>query len=305
MDRLKGRWPGLHRFLTTQESPYPFLRDVAIGGLVILLVLSSLWIYTGRWGHSPVVVVESGSMMHCSNGLMPLGRDCDSGRYGRIGTIDPGDLIFVKDAGGKGSIETYAEDGQDRYGSPGDVIVYRPNGEDLRTPVIHRALFWLEVEADGTFTIDALGIDHVSDLDDQRLQALRLPSGYAETLRDPALTPLCGAPGPTRSGFVTRGDNNPLTDQASPHEAIAVCPVKPDWVVGKARGEVPWLGLVKLLVTDILGTSSAPNYHNAAGDCKVMLWLTLAVLIGGPYAYEKVKNRGRRSGQPPAEPPTH
>src|SRR5688500_11806783 len=79
MDRLRERSPGLHRFLTTQESPYPFLRDVAIGGLVILLVLSSLWMYTGRWGSSPVVVVESGSMMHCSNGIgVSLGRDCAS-----------------------------------------------------------------------------------------------------------------------------------------------------------------------------------------------------------------------------------
>src|SRR5688572_22161685 len=30
MDRLRERSPGLHRFLTTRDPPYAFLRDVAI-----------------------------------------------------------------------------------------------------------------------------------------------------------------------------------------------------------------------------------------------------------------------------------
>lgn len=308
MDRLKERSPGLHRFMTTQESPYPLLRDLAVGGLVILLVLSSLWLYTGRWGSSPVVVVESGSMMHCTNGFQPLGRDCDSDRYGRIGTIDPGDLILVKDSGGPTSIETYVEDGEDRYGSPGDVIVYRPNGQTLRTPVIHRALMWVEVHADNTFSVEALGISHAADLDDPRLQELRLPPGYASTLRDPDLTPLCGPVGPARSGFITRGDNNPTTDQVvvnehSVNDAISACPVKAEWLIGKARGEIPWLGLVKLLVTDVLGLSAEPNYHNASMDSKVLLWVVIVALVGGPYAYEKVKQKRSEGKRPPAEPP--
>lgn len=303
MDRLKERSPGLHRFLTRQDTPWPFVRDVVIGGLVILLVLSLLWSFTGRWGSSPVVVVESGSMMHCDNGVgVALGRDCESDRLGRLGTIDPGDLILVKDASGRDSIETYGQGGEDRYGAPGDVIVFHPDGQAARTPVIHRAMVWLQVNSDGTFTVEELGIVRASDLDDPRLLELRLPAGYADTLRDPSLDQVCGPVGPARSGFLTRGDNNPSTDQAQPHAAIAMCPVKPEWIEGKARGEIPWLGLVKLLVTDLLGTSTAPNYHNAPTDCKVLLWVTLGVLVGGPYAYEKVKHRRQKAKEPPAPP---
>lgn len=303
VDRLKGKAPGLHRFLTRTDSPWPFVRDIAIGALVLLIVLSSLWMYTGRWGHSPVVVVESGSMMHCSNGLgsaVALGRDCDSSRFGRVGTIDPGDLIFVKDVDGPGEVETFAEGGESRYHGAGDVIVYKPNGGDLAVPVIHRAMFWIEVEADGSYTFPDLGIERSRslDVDDLGIDAAEYRIGpgcqdvaFAHQLR------------PGMAGFITKGDNNECFDQSS--SGLQYLPVDPEWIVGKARGEVPWLGLVKLFVTDflnsVLGRPHEPNYHNAAGDTKVLLWGCLIVLVGGPYTYEKVKHGRMRREQAKAE----
>ncbi|MHB1261261.1 MAG: S26 family signal peptidase, partial [Thermoplasmatota archaeon] len=243
--------------------------------------------------------VESGSMMHCSNGIgIEFGRDCDS-PFARLGTIDPGDLILVKDVDGTGDIGTKVEDGKSRYGGPGDVIVFRPDGLTSRTPVIHRALFYLEVNSDDTFTIAALGLSHVNDLDDPRIQELGLGSGYADTLRDSRLTPFCGPAGPGRSGFITRGDNNPGADQGA-HSGIANCPIQVQWILGQARGQIPWLGLVKLYATDLAkGCPLLPfstksgipgcNYHNASGDTKLMLFITVGALLGGPYVYERVK----------------
>lgn len=300
--RFEASAPALDRFLNSEERRFVVGREIATGVLVVLLVLTVLWGYTGQpVGRSPIVVVESGSMMHCSNGIgIEFGRDCDSA-FARLGTIDPGDLILVKDVDGPGDIDVKADGGKSRYGGPGDVIVFRPDGLTSRTPVIHRALFYLEVNSDDTFTVAALGLDHVTDLDDPRLQELGLTTGYASTLRDSRLTPFCGPPGPARSGFITRGDNNPGADQGA-HSGIANCPVQARWILGEARGQVPWLGLVKLYATDLAkgcpvlpfsAKSGIPgcNYHNASGDTKLMLFLTVGALLGGPYVYERLKHR--------------
>ncbi|MFA5944487.1 MAG: S26 family signal peptidase [Candidatus Thermoplasmatota archaeon] len=300
---LKERAPALHRFLHSEERRIVIAREIVTGAGVVLLVLALLWGFTGQpIGRSPIVVVESGSMMHCSNGFVPYGRDCDS-TLARLGTIDPGDLILVKDIDDGDDVATNAGGDPSTYGRPGDVIVFRPDGlspAQGRTPIIHRALFYLQVNDDGTFTIEELGLSHVSDLDDPRIQALGLGSGYAATVRDSRLDPICGPVGPDRSGFITRGDNNPAADQNT-HGGIANCPVQPGWVLGKARGEIPWLGLVKLYATDlpkgcpVFPFSTQPaingcNYHDAGTDTKVFLFLAIGALLGGPYLYEKVRH---------------
>jgi signal peptidase len=287
--------PAWKRFLRSQERRHVVAREVLAGAAVVLLVLGLLWGVTGQpFGRSPIVVVESGSMMHCKQapGVANVGRSCDSDNYGRLGTIDPGDLILVRDIDRGSDVATLAGGGKERYGKAGDVVVYRPDGQADRTPVIHRALFWLEVNADGTFTIEELGLSHVETLDQPEVRELGLSPGYADTLRNPQLNGVCGPVGPARSGFITRGDNNPAADQGA-HGGIASCPVKLEWVLGKARGEIPWLGLFKLLVSDLAG-GQTNNYGNASGDTKLLLWLTLGALVGGPYAYEKVKQRRKK-----------
>ena len=60
-------------------------------GLVVLL-LGSMWVATGSF--PPMVVVESGSMMHEEEGS--------------LGAIDPGDLVLVMDPG-RVDIVTFVE----------------------------------------------------------------------------------------------------------------------------------------------------------------------------------------------------
>lgn len=294
---LKRTMPRVHRFLTRTDKPYPAVREFGVGALVVVVVLAALWGTTGQpLGRSPIVVVESGSMMHCENGFVPKGRDCDPTHYARLGTVDPGDLILVKDVDGRRDVETYAGSGENHYRRTGDVIVFRPDGNAAHTPIIHRALFWLEIHGDGTFSVPELGLDHVEHLNQPEVLHLGLRGNYQDEL--------AGA-GPGHSGFVTRGDNNAQADQGSP---IARYPVQPAWILGKARAEVPWLGLVKLYFTDFakpcpkMPLSGQPseegcNYHNSGTDSKTMLLLTLVVLLGGPYAFEKSRARQRGGKQ--------
>jgi hypothetical protein len=63
-------------------------------------------------------------------------------------------------------------------------------------------------------------------------------------------------------------------------------------VLGKARGEVPWIGLVNLLWGDIRGGSS--HFRDAGGDSKVMFFVTATALVTAPWIVEAFLRRRRR-----------
>lgn len=297
MQWLKEKAPGVHRFLTRRDRPYPVVRELlgVVLGLGLLLIV--LFAATGQpvKGGYPVVVVTSGSMMHCSNVDArgtgpPNGADCDLARVGGLGFIDPGDLVFVRDIDEADDVTTLAQAKRASYGNEGDVIVYRINGLP-GTPIIHRALFWLEVNGDGTYTIDALGLQRVRTLDDPAITNLTncvLPTKappHGITLR------------PEDSGFITKGDNNNAADQCE--QGLGTGPVRTEWVLGKARGELPWIGLIKLFVDDFSNKSA--NFTNANGSAKGFLALTVLVLVAGPWLYDRV--RRRKSAEPGEDEP--
>ena len=119
-----------------------FLFDMMGAVIVLLIVIGSLYTYTGNW--PPLVVVQSGSMQH---------DDSSSS----VGVIDTGDLVFVKTLGKRDSIRTYVEgldSGYRTYGSYGDVVIYRPNGNRSKTAIIHRAVVYLEWN-DTTYNLPA------------------------------------------------------------------------------------------------------------------------------------------------------
>ncbi|MCA1811111.1 MAG: S26 family signal peptidase [Halobacteriales archaeon] len=286
---LKAKAPRLHRFWTRQDKPLPLLREALVGVLLIALLLTTLFAATAQPfpRGSPVVVVTSGSMMHCTNGHPPLGRDCTPISYGRIGTIDPGDLIFVRRVSAAGDVATKAQDRARHYGDAGDVVVYHRGGSTTATPIIHRALFYLTVNPDGTYTVAELGLDHVPSLDQPAVVRLAGCTLAAQGSH---------AWGAADSGFITRGDNNPAADQC-PGISLSG-PARTEWLLGKARGELPWVGLVKLFVDDLRGPSS--NFGAAGTDSKVMLLVGVGVLVALPYGVRAVRRRrGPRDPAPP------
>lgn len=98
-----------------------------VGGIAILLyTISGIW--------PPMVAIESGSM--------------EPG-------MSEGDIVFIVSPSNfvaEGATEQHGvvthrqgkKDGYETFGDYGDVIVYRPDGSELRTAIIHRAMFYVE-----------------------------------------------------------------------------------------------------------------------------------------------------------------
>jgi signal peptidase I len=122
----------LHWLRTTDEEPVAFVRDVlstvlwAVGVGLLLFAVSGVW--------PPMVAVESGSM--------------EPQMY-------RGDLIFVMEegrlAGGAAHADTDVvtypagkQSGYEEFNDHGDMIIFEPDGNGRETPIIHRAMFWVE-----------------------------------------------------------------------------------------------------------------------------------------------------------------
>ena len=206
------------RLRTADSGALIYVRDVLTSVAIVLAIGLLLFTISGVW--PPMVAVESGSMEP---------------------NMERGDLIFIVDNGRfvpEGAIDTpegstgivpadvAAERDRTTFDRPGDVIVFRPNGNAGQTPIIHRAMLWVE------------GGENWYDRADPDA------TGGAE---DCAALNHCPAP---HAGFITKGDNevtNANYDQASRLSA----PVRPEWVVGTAELRVPYLGHVRLLFSGV------------------------------------------------------
>ncbi|MBX0286757.1 S26 family signal peptidase [Haloarcula salinisoli] len=169
--------------------------------LVGLLVLA----VSGIW--PPLVAIESGSMEP---------------------QMERGDMVFVMaeerfaGPGARDGVVTAAtaeSSGYNRFGRPGDVIVFAPNGSDQRTPIIHRAMFYVEA-----------GEKWYSRADPEYI-------GDAENCEE-----LTNCPA-KHEGFITKGDANGRYDQVQPIKSTVV---RPRWVIGTAELRAPGLGWVRL-----------------------------------------------------------
>jgi signal peptidase len=187
--------PGLIEQIRTSSNPFvSFGRDVAWAVAVVGVIALVLFLVSGTW--PAVVAIESESM---------------------VPNMNIGDLVFVAAPDRFGSLQTW-EDGQasgyEKYNRPGDVIIYRPNGEGSVHPIIHRAMMW--VEGNETVQIPLNG----------RTVSYTAP----------------------HEGYITRGDNNDKPDQIG----ILIPsigqfgPVKKEWVIGKALFAIPFLGYLPL-----------------------------------------------------------
>lgn len=264
------------------EEQGSFVMDVAVAALIVGGIVGGLFLYAGVW--PPLVVVESGSMMH------------EDAAFGRVGTVDPGDLVLVTQVQRQGDVVPFIEGciqatgdaeqcrsidllsgcpgGHGTYGSCGDVIVFDAG---RGTPVIHRAMAWVEVRRVGgeeRYTVPGYGIDNASSITIESLG-----------IRDYE---------PSEPGFITKGDSrfNFVADQVGGHSAISANgePVGLDAIIGKARGELPWFGLIKLAVAgnppSCLDHRDWPRVLNACapGDLWLMLGVSVTALVLLPNA---------------------
>ncbi|MFG1529755.1 MAG: S26 family signal peptidase [Thermoplasmata archaeon] len=237
---------------------------------IIVVLVVGAYAYTHNW--PPVYIVESNSMQHGPDDV--------------LGIINTGDIVFAQQVPVT-SIVTYvdalhsgtSQSGFSTYGELGDVVLYHPNG-GAGTPIVHRALLYLEWNStDQSFSAPSLaglpcgsapgavysygppgGPDdcqwsHMTG--DLHLYHI----GWKSANVTLSLTsPTVG----TQSGFLTMGDDNCDTSTGRCYSCTSAAPcigepdqgpiglsslVRPAWVIGVARGMIPWFGSLKLLLT--------------------------------------------------------
>jgi signal peptidase len=249
------------------------VRDVVTALVVVIIILLSLWAWGGRW--PPMVVVESGSMQHLNDASI-------------VGVIDTGDLTFVRTLERADGVITWVEGqerGYERYGDFGDVIIYHKNGITETTPIIHRALVWIEWnETTNGFDVPSLNVtgningffiwnlttyDYDTgerDVVDFWVDVPTILNNFSSTRRE------------VHGGYITKGDHNGEVDQTSLNVTPTggkVEPVMDEWIVGVARGELPWFGLIKLWANDQIKVHPPP----ANSGYNLMITVGLLVIV--------------------------
>jgi len=215
----------------------------------------------------PQTIVVSESMQH--------------GMKSHIGVIDTGDLIVVKDKN-KVEIRSYVDGyntGYEKFGNYGDVIIYN---RDVGNPVIHRAILWLDLNGDGTWSAPSLG-KYPKELwsctggdDYNRLSGMLTMEklGYGGniscTLNLDALVK-----NGSGSGFITMGDNNRGFDQPSLSSVL----VSKERIKSVAWFEIPWVGVFSMIRDGKLDVIDK-NVPNTIPSLAAAVLLIVFLLIG-------------------------
>jgi signal peptidase len=276
-----------------QSQVIGFVKDILVAMLIVVIVMASLYAYSGGiW--PPMVVVESESMQH--------------GTDSHIGTIDTGDLTLVKKISSRSDIVTYVEGrpsynvsydiagvtkaetfkgsrpGFSAYSDYGDVIIYQKNGRSSETPVIHRAIVWFVPNTTADCMAQSPNMTYKADFPDIKNAAhpngLRCVSqltihkvGFTGKDLSINSNEICinavnvATDKKPFAGFLTHGDNNGhqlpvmVTDQQSLPDGLGrtLAPVKVSWIVGKAVGELPWFGALKLVASKTRNAEDIPQ----------------------------------------------
>jgi len=283
-EESEGLWKGL-------------VRDLLVAGIIVVIVLVGIYVYTGVW--PPLVVVESQSMQH-------------SGTESYFGVIDTGDMVFQQAAPNRADVVTYLEgraSGYATYGDYGDVIIFRHASDP--TPVIHRAIMYVTLHNNGTYA--TADVDRLSQLtgweattDSGPITCPPTCSGlYLRTLTihrmgfrqnlgitfDFANSFLFFAP---RSGYITMGDYNAafISCATPPFDPCAGTPYDRQWlpvqgdIIGRARGEFPWFGLLKLTLQPTITCCSGWGDPEAPKNSWDSLAVSLVVLFAFPFILE-------------------
>ncbi|MGA3359629.1 MAG: hypothetical protein ABSC87_05410 [Halobacteriota archaeon] len=191
------------KFWKTDNYWLALLRDIIIAFLVVAVIMSIVYAYSGSV--TPLVAVQSGSMEpHINIGDVVLDRGLN-----RVSVVTYND----------GKATNYQS-----FGNYGDVIVYRPNGDEHATPIIHRAMYWV----------------NAGD---------RLPNNQTAVHA-----------GYITKGDNNQDYDQPLLFGGMPR----VEPVKPEWIIGVAQQPpIPWIGNLRLALPFVINplTTASDQYQ--------------------------------------------
>lgn len=278
-----------------------WIKPLAVALIVVGLILAGLFLYTGNW--PPMVVVESGSMQHSST-------------YAYLGDLNIGDIVLVKKISSASQVSTFvdgASTGVSSYGEFGNVIVYRPYGSHAVTPIIHRAILYLQYNSSGGgYDVPSLqrlpisqwyiltpgGKSH--DYLNVKYNIVILGVGYTHT---PVSVPISSFLGKADySGFVTMGDHNhAVYGENSTDQSLGIfpLPVKPQWIDGVAVGDMPYVGLIKLFLSGGIPSETPANSIEALiviVTAVVAIPIALDLTIGYYLDRKKEDGGGKKEG---------
>ena len=177
------------------------LRRLIASVVAVVLVVSILSVVTlGVW--PPAYTVISGSMsphVNRTDVVVVMNKH-------RVTPPDSRDGVVSAQSGEKDGFQT--------LGGPGNVLVYKPYGNNSAIPILHRARFWV-TKGENWYKI--------------------ANKSYVAGAHN--CTELRNCPAP-HSGFITKGDANGYYDQAVGISS----PVRPNWVIGVAVARIPKIG---------------------------------------------------------------
>jgi len=233
------------KFKNSDNKVVSLLREFLWVIIVVGAIAALLFAVSGTW--PAVVTIQSESM---------------------VPHMNVGDLVFVVQADRFGPLQSWTEGketGYTKFGDYGDVIIYNPNGGTKSlipfiggvTPIIHRAMYNQSTgplvvfynPQGGKFSPSDYEKISVKNSDEfnafVKNSSLGRNKGYQITIQNLSI----------HSGYITKGDNNPVSDQGSSLSHYVnlgpIEPVKPEWIVGKALFTVPLVGYLPLNIIPV------------------------------------------------------
>jgi signal peptidase I len=270
----------IEQFRTSEHWAVSLARDLlwviaVVGGIAL-----ALYLICGTW--PAVVTIESGSMIpHMNIGDLVVVVQKD--RFGELQTWDNGKISGYKKFGDHGDVIIYRPNGFSDFWSSVGLLPLT-----AQHPIIHRAMTWTDAGAPvplyinvykGSVTPAGYLPVTVTGTTANGYQILTTgtalkAANYTPDNRDIVLTSsqlgnyiipadyVDGNTGYIKSmntitphgGYITKGDNNPTSDQGSLPLATGkpLEPVQKDWVVGKALFTVPYVGLLPLHIGEVI-----------------------------------------------------
>jgi len=244
--------PGLWEQFKTSRNPWVGLaRELAWVAAVVGGIALALFLVSGTW--PAVVTIESESM---------------------VPHMQVGDLVFVVSADRFGDLKSWAvgkEQGYQKYGDYGDVLIYRPNDAPNPPvyipfltkgvhPIIHRAMDLIDTGENipkyfNLYRGQATPVRYLPATIQNNSLVLLDGTVVTPENADPENGYLVETPLFTpHPGYITKGDNNLVSDQGgylSSVQGEVILPVKDEWIVGKALFSIPLIGYLPLNIVPV------------------------------------------------------
>ena len=300
--------------LEETSSVQLLIREVLLAGGMIVILIFALYAHTGSM--PPLVVVESSSMIHVKEGEVG---SIDAGDLVLVHDTSIDTLVTFAEASDK-SNRNY---GYESHGMEGDVVIYKKNGEETTPIIHRAILRVIPNEAihasnksecsndasyDSEWIIDGktgacvstwdVPGTNVTNATSINLAFDGVQSGYydCDRMAHAGLEEYLVIHKwvPPHSGLLTLGDANRCSvDQGAAaakgssglqtSDGSTLGPVRDSWVVGRAGGEIPWLGAVKLMAS-----GTGPGLEHVPSSSLFNLFLCIGAILLMPVIAEPV-----------------